>query len=476
MDYTIFKEALFTEAAACGFSDWEIYYTDGSSFSVKIFGGEIAEYKNTDHIGLSFRGTYKNGMGYAYTEKLDKSIIPKLIKNAAENASVIEEKEIEVLYRHRPDRPEDAAYPEIKSYNPTLEKTSVKEKIDLALAMERCAYNRDPRVKSVDYCQLGTSKYTVKIANSYGLDLSTCANFAYGYVMARVEDKVTKTAHEIWHGNDFSKFSYEEVAKKAVDRALSYLGAKSLESAEYPVIFDNRTACELMGAFSPVFFAENAQKGFSLLKGREGELIASAKVTLRDDPEGPDLSGGQNGGHNEDHNYETFANTPFDSEGVATRPKAVIEKGQLKTLLYNTKSAAKEGVSSTGNGFKSSFQSSVTTACTNFYIMPSGISPEELRKDIKKGVLITEVAGLHSGLNTISGDFSISASGFLVEGGQIARPVEQITVAGNFYKMLKNIRQVGSDLRFEIPDSSGTFGMPSILVDGLSVSGAYALT
>jgi len=450
MIYNDFKVELFAQAKAFGFSDWEVYYSADTSFNVKIFGGEIAEYKNTDSTGLSFRGTYKGRVGYAYTEKLDAAIIPGMIKNAADNARVIEEEEIEKLY------PGDKEYPTVESYNPALEAVSSKEIIDMALALEKYAYGLDSRVKSVDYCSLGTQESLVSIANSYGLDLSTHSNFAFGFLMARVEDDgEPKTAHEIWHGNDFSKFSYSKLAETAVNRALSYLNAQSMKSASYPVIFDNRTACNLFEAFSSVFFAENAQKGFSMLKGREGDAIAAPLITLRDD------------GVCE----ESFGSTAFDSEGAATKQKAIIENGVLKTLLYNTKSATKDGKTTTGNGFRPGFKASIGTACTNFYVMPSDTSLEKMQSGIKQGVLLTELAGLHSGLNTVSGEFSVSASGFLIENGKVTKPVEQITVAGNFYNLLKDIECVGDDLLFDIPSASGTFGMPSVLVKSLPISG-----
>ena len=450
MTYNEFKLELFAQAKAFGFSDWEIYYSADTSFDVKIFGGEIAEYKNTDSAGLSFRGTYQGRMGYAYTEKLDASIVPSLIKNAADNASVIEEEEIEKLY------PGDKDYPKVETYNPALEAVSSKEKIDAALAMEKYAYSLDSRVKSIDYCSLGTLESTISIANSYGLDLSTRSNFAYGFLMARVEEHgVPKTAHEIWHGNDFSKFSYKNLAETAVKRALSYLNAESMESASYPVIFDNRTACSLFEAFSPVFFAEHAQKGFSMLKGKEGGTIAATVVTLRDDGVCSN----------------SFGSVAFDSEGAATKQKAVIENGVLKTLLYNTKSAAKDGTTTTGNGFRSGFKASVATACTNFYIAPSDTSLEKMQSGIKQGVMLTELAGLHSGLNPVSGDFSVSATGFMIEDGKVTKAVEQITVAGNFYNLLRDIECVGNDLLFDTPSAGGTFGMPSVLVKALPISG-----
>lgn len=449
--YEEFKDIIFAEAKAYGFSDFEIYYVESNSFTVKIFGGEVAEYKNTDTAGLSFRGTFNGRMGYAFTETLEQSIIPLLIKNAADNATIIEEEEIEKLY------PGDPSYLKTNNYNPALNDTSIKQKIDLAMQMEKCAYEADPLVKSVDYCQLGTAEGTMKIANSSGINLSDRSNIAYAYLSARVEeDGITKTASEIWHGSDFSNFLPKEIAKAAAKRAISYLPAKSVQSGTYPIVFDNRTACKIMSAFSSTFFAEHAQKGFSLLLGKEGETIAANHITIRDDGIA---------------NYETFSQFAFDSEGVATKQKAIVQDGVLKTLLYNTKSAGKEGKQSTGNGFKGSFRASVATACTNFYIVPSDTTPQEMRKKIKRGILITEIAGLHAGINATSGDFSISSDGFLIEDGEITTPVEQITVAGNFYSLLKDIECVANDLKFGVPSSGGTFGMPSILVRELPVSG-----
>ncbi|MDR1663318.1 MAG: TldD/PmbA family protein [Clostridiales bacterium] len=450
MEYTAFKEALFKNAEAFGFTDCELYYAASDSFTVKIFGGEISEYSNSDAVGASFRGTFNGRVGYAYTERIDESVIEGLVKNAAENAGIIEEEEIEKLY------PGDSAYPETANYNPALESFDAARKIETALAMEKFAYGIDKRVASIDYCVLSTDAGVVRIANSYGLDLTDRANIAVAFIVARVEENGrTKTGYDDWHGNDLNNFSYEELARGAVGKALSYLSAESAASGEYPIVFDNRAACELFACFSGIFFAENAQKGFSLLDGKEGAAVAAEGVTIRDDGVCK----------------KSFGSASFDSEGVATQNKAVVENGVLKTLLYNTKSAGKAGVKSTGNGFKPSFRAAVGTACTNFYLKPSKISHKKMLAGIENGILITELAGLHSGANTISGDFSFAADGFLIENGKKGRAVEQITVAGNFYELLLNISTVASDLRFAVPSGAGTFGMPSFLVSGLRVSG-----
>jgi PmbA protein len=217
------------------------------------------------------------------------------------------------------------------------------------------------------------------------------------------------------------------------------------------VVIKNEVLADILECFSGCFFAESVQKGFSMLKGKVGEAIASDKVSIADEPL---LESG-------------YATTAFDSEGVASYNKLVVENGKLVTYLYNLKSANKDGVKSTGNGFKSSYKDTVSTAVTNFYIKPAEKSYDELVAELGNGLIITEVAGLHSGANGITGDFSLAASGFLVENGKVIRPVEQITVASNFFDMLKDIEEIGSDLYF----SSSAVGAPSVIVKNINISG-----
>ena len=204
----------------------------------------------------------------------------------------------------------------------------------------------------------------------------------------------------------------------------------------------------LLQTFCGIFSAENAQQKLSLLSGREGETIASPLITIMDDPL---LPGG-------------LATSAFDGEGSASRTKAVVEQGVLKTLLHNRRTAAKQGVETTGNARRAG---RMDVAPTNFYIVPGSRSLDQLLQDMEDGLLITDVSGLHAGANPVSGDFSLLSNGFVIRGGKQAEPVERVTVAGNFYQLLKAVRAVGSDLEF--PGSS--VGSPSLDVGTLPVSG-----
>ena len=165
------------------------------------------------------------------------------------------------------------------------------------------------------------------------------------------------------------------------------------------------------------------------------------------------------------------ASAAFDGEGVATRTKDVIEKGRLVTFLHNLKTAKKDGVEPTGNASRASFKSPVGISPTNFFIQPGEKSYDQLVADLSDGIIIIDVQGLHSGANPVSGDFSLGAYGYLVEKGKVVRPVDQITIAGNFFKLLAAVEEVGSDLQFGTPGPRGHIGSPSLLISSLSVAG-----
>jgi PmbA protein len=161
----------------------------------------------------------------------------------------------------------------------------------------------------------------------------------------------------------------------------------------------------------------------------------------------------------------------FDSEGTPCKVKTVVEEGVLKTLLHNLKTAAKAGVESTGNASRARAASPVGVAPSVLRIEPGSLSADELVQTLGDGLIITELEGIHAGVDAISGDFSLKSAGFLVEGGRIVRPVSNITVAGNFITLLKGVSALGSDILFSLPQTA-YFASPSVLVERLSVAGS----
>lgn len=442
-----FLHKLMDAARDAGIEATEAYIASGDSFKAVSVQQEIVQYAVNTSCGLSLRGLYGGKMGYASTEVMDEEAVDQLVKGVVESATLSEEEDKQFIYAG------DEAYPKVDTYNPALESIAPKEKLDFVLNMEKAAVNFDSRVKQVEYNTVLSGSGKVRIKNTYGLDVSYKGNYCGAYLqpIAREGDKAS-TAFDITLTHDFSRLNYQSLAESAVKKAVFGLAGKPVKSGTYRVILENGAMADLLSTFSGIFSAENTQHGLSLLKGRVGETIAAGCVVLMDDPLLPFGEGSR----------------PFDAEGVASKTKAVIENGVLKTLLHNLKTAQKDGVPTTGNASKASYSAPVRVSPTNFFVKPGVDDLEALMKKMGDGLVITEVSGLHSGANGVSGDFSLLAKGFAVKEGKKGNPVEQITIAGNFYHLLKNVRAVGSDLKF--PGSN--VGSPSIDIGEMAVAGA----
>lgn len=446
MQLDAFKALVFDLAQQAGFTQSEIYYAASDGFSVNISQGEIEDYTVENIAGLSFRGLYQGRMGYAATEVFSEQAARQLVDAALGNAQVIEDDDVQEIFAG------SETYAQVDAFSPALEQVSAADKIARAQQLEQAMLTADERVLRSESAVISTSKSSVSIQNTKGLNLNHTSNMALSYAIPIVRDgEGMNNGMAFKIARDFDQLDPTALAQQSVQEALGYVGASSIPSGSYKAALRYDVMYTLLEVFSGIFVAEQAQKGLSLLKGKVGQTIAAPCVTLIDDPL---LPGG-------------FASTPFDAEGVATRTKAVIENGVLTTLLYNLKTAAKDGVATTGNAVKGGYAAPVKTAPFNFYLQPGELSPEALYAKMGRGVLICDLAGTHAGANAATGEFSLSAKGFWIEDGKIVKPVEQITVAGNFYELLKGITDVGSDLEF----SMSCCGSPTVLLDSLAVAG-----
>ncbi len=442
-------DKIFQKGRETGLNDMEVYYSEGSSLSLKVFQKDLDGYSLSESEGLSLRGVYKGKMGYSYTEKVDETSIDQLVKDAAENALIIDSEDEEYIFEGSKE------YKKVDSFNQALSNVGEEQKINFVKSLEEEAFRLDKRIASVEVCIYGDGYGETIMSNTKGLFLRDKSNIAYTYIAVVAKDgEDIKTGMAYRTGNDFNAFNAQDIAREAVDEALALLGARSVKSGDYNVIIRNSAAADLMEAFTGIFSAEAVQKNLSLLKGKLNEKIASDKFTLIDDPY---MEGG-------------LASKSFDGEGVACKYKKVVDKGVLKTYLYNLKTAKKDGVDTTGNASKGSYKSSIGISPSNFFVEKGERTLDEMIADIDKGILITELQGLHSGLNSVSGDFSLAALGFLIQDGKISRPVEQITMAGNYFDMLKNIEETGSDLKFGMPGEA-YIGSPSLRIKKLSIAG-----
>lgn len=446
MDIQDFQQRLFKKGRESGFHDMEIFYSATKSTSVKVLEQEIKNYGITEQGGISFRGIYQNKMGYSYTEKMDNQSIDLLVAEARENAQVIEMDDQEELFAGADH------YPVLQRYSEAVAHISPQKLIATAFEMENAALQAHSLVKQVIQCSVAKSEGEIMIANTKGLHChSKYTNLSAGIYLKASDGKQTATGGEYdFTLKDFAKINVKKIAEAAVQEAVSKLGADSIATGNYPIIFRYDTATQLVNAFVGIFSGEVVEKGFSRLEGKLGEKIACDHITMIDDPLAQDTPGA----------------AAFDAEGYPTKKLTLIKEGTLLSFMHNLKTAKKAGTESTGHAAKSGHSGVVSVGPHNFYVQPGKTSLTELIGKTENGILIVELQGTNAGINTVSGDFSLYAIGFLIEKGVLGRPINQITVSGNLYEMLHNIEEVANDLQIK-----GTVSSPSIKVKSLTVAG-----
>lgn len=443
MDMNLFIDRVLAAAKEAGIDTAEVYYTAGDNFRAAALEGEIYQYQVSASANLSLRGMVNGKMGTCSTQAFDDAAIAQLVEGVKESAALIETDEQDEIFAG------DAEYPELPETPTDIKETSAEAKLAFCLEVEKAAKAVDERVWKVE-STVATGTSAVRMKNSYGLDLTEDGSYcvAYAEPIVKTEEK-TVNGFCLQAGTEFAKLDAAQLAQKAVAETVCQLGAKPVPGGEYRVILRYDAMQALLQTFAGIFSAENVQQNLSLLGGKEGEKIASDAVTLLDDPL---LPGG-------------FGTQRFDGEGSASRTKAVIDGGVLTTLLHSRKTARKQGVETTGNAHRAN--GAIHVAPTNFFFKPGEKDLAALMADVGEGLVITELSGLHAGANPTSGDFSLLSKGYTIEGGKRGHAVEQITVAGNFYEVLKSIVAVGRDLDF----SGSSIGSPSVDVGTLKVSG-----
>lgn len=440
-------DKLFSRGRERGIEDMEIYMIKNSSTKFKIYQGELENYNISKEEALSLRGIYEGRMGYSYTEKLTEDSIDELIGNLIQYAQCNEKEYVEKL-----SHPKEIA---MKNKVSNLDKYGEDEKIAFLKSIEEKAYSADERIKLVEGCNYEEYDNTVYIKNTKGLELKE--SYSVGIISLSIvakDDKDTQTGYSYRIIEDLLEEDKDILVREAVHDGINMLGASSIPSGNYEIILRNNVAANLFSTMSPVFLGDMVQRNLSMMKGKVGERVGSQLLNI---VENPFLDNG-------------IIYRSFDDEGTPTYMKHIIQNGVLKTFLHNNRTGEKEGVKSTGNGFKVSHKSSVGVLPTNMYIEEGNDSLVDMIESIDEGVLITDIQGLHAGINTTSGDFSLSSNGYLIKHGKIIKPVNQITIAGNFYKILKDIKALGKDTRFSFPGSN-YFGSPSIKIDSLTIAG-----
>ena len=479
MKYIEFKDQVMAVAAAQGLKDYELYASARESVETEALKKKITGFSSLLGNGACFRCIKDGKIGYASTELYTAKEAERIVLEAMENASVTENQESAFIYGPDSDATKaDAssgdscpckAYAEVSAAcnfeaSATASDTSLGKapaaadlKKDVLQILESACL-ADPRITDGSQAFLRYLKSTIFLSNSKGLNLSYTWVYSLSSCVAIAKEE---NGEEMVDGSktlvgSLSDFDFDAIGKEAAQDALSRMGADTVATGQYPVVFSDKMMATLLATFLTAFSAEAAQNGLSLLNGKEGEQVAAPILSLTDDPFLP----------------ECVIHLPFDSEGVPTRRKPLIEKGILNTLLHNLSTAAKAGCASTGNGVKTDYSAPVSILPSNLFLEKGGSGQrEDLFRAAGNGIYITELNGMHAGANPVTGDFSLSAAGNLITDGELGAPVKNFTVSGNFYRFLKDVALIGDDLAFLPPKATACFGSPSVMVNGLSIAG-----
>jgi PmbA protein len=232
------------------------------------------------------------------------------------------------------------------------------------------------------------------------------------------------------------------------------IGAGKPASRSCPVLLDPTVASSFVSLLGNALAASAVQRGRSPLGERLGEEVASEAFVLRDDGLEPD----------------GFGSAPFDGEGVPHGRTALVEGGVLRTYLYDTYTARRGGASSTGNAGRSGYRTLPSVSTSNLIVAPGSLSTEQLLAEAGDGVFIEDVAGLHSGVNPVTGVFSVGASGRAIRGGELAEPLREFTIASDLVSMLRAVSAAGAEPRW-VP-FGGSVSTPPLLIASMTIAGS----
>ena len=439
-------ELVLVLAEKKGLKDVDVVVERSEALDVEIQEGKVEKVEQSTSLGLGVRVLDGGRTGLASTERLSSESIQHAFENACENAKFQDPTEVKML--DAPSEIPDSASLEL--YNPKLDQLNADDLTELGMSMEDAVKAADERVVSIPYLGVSRGRKESLLLSSRGVSYSKQTNEVAAWCGPLLQDADSrKSGMQIYHRREWDPHVGKRIAEEAVEKAAELLKASPISGGKLPVVLDEYMAPRFLGMFFGAFSAESAQRGMSRLQGNLGETIAIPELTLLDDP------------HRKGANRSRF----LDAEGFLTKALPLIEDGVFRNFLYHVESASKENKNSTGHAVRG-YSGGISTGSHNLVWPKGDHSLEQLCTLNNKCLLVTQLEG-QAGCNPVSGDISIGVQGFLLENGLRIQPVDSITVAGNFFDVLQNIRASGNAYQPELTHSF----IPALLIEGLTVSG-----
>jgi len=430
----------------------EVFLARGVDTEVRAFDGEVESLSSAESSGIGVRvllsGDGGNRLGFAWAGSLEPDVLEACVRDARDNATFATPDPHVVLAE-----PDGVAASELDLWDDALGMTPTDRKVDLALQLEQQVRRADPRIRQVSSADYGDEQVEFAIASTKGIRSSSRRTAVYLSVSAIAgEGSESQTGSGFTVGRSPAQLDPDRAATEAVDRSTRLLGATKPPSTRCTVVFDPRVVSTILSVVSSALSGEAVVKGRSFFAGRVGETVASGDVELVDDPT----------------DQRAFGATQFDAEGLACRRNVLVASGQLLGFLYDTVSAHRAGTASTASAVRGGFASTPGAGCRALLLTPASLNQAEILSAVGEGLYVQSVTGIHSGVNPVSGDFSVGAEGLVIRGGELAEPVREVTVASTLQRMLQSVLHIGSDVEW-LP---GVAAGQTLAIGDMQVSGS----
>ncbi|MFV1989173.1 MAG: TldD/PmbA family protein [Acidimicrobiales bacterium] len=423
----------------------EIYLGRGRETNIRVYEGDVEQFSSAESAGGGVRVIRDGRQGLASCGSLDLDLLAEALVEARDNAHFAEPDPYAGLVQ--PDGIEPA---DLDLWNEELAAFDTASKIELAIELERLSLEADPRIttcESADYADAHVEGFVGSTAGVFAGSRKSSVDIVSSVLAA--DGGETQTGFGFCVGRDLSILDPEQAARDAAERAVRMLGATKPSSERLTVVFDPWVTASLVGIIGGTLSGDAVVRGRSPFAERMGEQVAASLITLTEDPTNPLATGA----------------ALYDSEGLATRRTELIRDGSLSAFLHNGWSARRSGTESTGSATRGGGTPGV--GCRALLLDEGTQTQAELIAGIDHGVLVQSVAGLHSGVNPVSGDFSTGAEGLRISNGELGEPLREFTIASTLQRLLQDVVAVGNDTQWLPSSAAGV----TLVVTGITMSG-----
>ncbi len=425
----------------------EVAVSRSCSTTVRVHGGEVESLTVADRSGIGVRVIVDGRLGFASAGSLEPEVVDEVVTEARAN----------VPYAGadphvRLPEPDGVEPPKLDLWDDAVRSTATERKLALALDLERQVMAGDRRVTGIRTASYSDRAVTSVVAGTSGLFAPANSTSAGLGVLAIARDgEQTQSGAGSSFGRGPGDLSVAEAAGHAVERATSLLGATQPSSRRITLVLEPRMASSVLGVIGGMLGGDRVLKGRTPFADRLGDAIAAPGFSMIDDPTRP----------------ESFGAGPYDGEGLATRANPLVLDGVLQQFLHDTTTGSRAGTASTASAVRS-VRSTPAPGWQALAVAARDASFEELIAGVDEGLLVQSLAGLHSGVNPVSGDFSVGVEGIAIRHGELAEPVREATIASTLPRLLLDIEGLGCDIEHR----PGGVSCPAMTIANVSLSGS----